>query len=172
MPIRLARRDTSPRMWLDMKTVTPCSRASSMRRWRISTIPAGSKPSAGSSRRSSAGLCSSALASPRRCALPCDNVPARRSAYSVKPSRSMTPSTACGAVPGRRRRMASRFSRTVSSGYASGVSTMYPTEPHGFLSPTRILVPSTRASPEVGLTMPSSRRMVVVLPAPLSPRKA
>ncbi len=56
--------------WLDMNTVTPCSRVSSSRSSRISTIPAGSSPLTGSSKRSSFGSCRRALASPSRWALP------------------------------------------------------------------------------------------------------
>ena len=55
--------------------VTPCSWLSSCSRSRISATPAGSRPFAGSSRISSSGWCSSALARPSRCALPSDNVP-------------------------------------------------------------------------------------------------
>ena len=59
----------SARMWLDTSTVTPAA-ASSRTRSRISRIPAGSRPLAGSSRISSSGLLSSAEATASRCFMP------------------------------------------------------------------------------------------------------
>ena len=54
---------TSPRMWLEMKTVLPLeARCRSVA--RMATMPAGSRPLAGSSRRSSRGSLSSAPAMP------------------------------------------------------------------------------------------------------------
>ena len=91
---------------------------------RISTTPAGSRPLVGSSRISNRGRCSSALARPSRCALPSDSVRARRSAYGAQTKAVDGLARRRAAVRERRRRRAtSRFSRTVSSGYADGVST-------------------------------------------------
>ena len=84
IPIRVASRSTSPRMWLDMNTVTPCSVASVRINSRISMTPAGSRPLAGSSSTSSSGAGSSALARARRWRLPSDSVPARWSAYGLE----------------------------------------------------------------------------------------
>ena len=69
IPTTSARCWTSPRMWLDMKTVLPVEA-----RWRrvarIATIPAGSRPLAGSSSSSRRGSLSSAAAIPSRCFMP------------------------------------------------------------------------------------------------------
>ena len=69
IPITSASWLTSPSRWLEMNTVLPIEA-----RWRsvsrIATIPAGSRPLAGSSRRSSFGSLRSAPAIPRRCFIP------------------------------------------------------------------------------------------------------
>lgn len=60
---------TSASRWLETNTVVPWS-ARRRSRLRISMIPAGSSPLAGSSSTSSAGSGSSAAAMPRRCFMP------------------------------------------------------------------------------------------------------
>jgi hypothetical protein len=170
IPTRVASRSTSPRMWLDMKTVTSRSRAIARNPSRTSTTPAGSSPFAGSSRMSSSGSWSIARASPSRCKLPSESVRARRFAYGPSARRSITRSVAPASPTPYSRRDTSRFSRTVSWGYALGVSTRCPTLRHGPCPPaTRS--PKSESSPDVGRIMPSSARMVVVFPAPFRPRK-
>jgi len=65
-PDSMGQRDPSPRIWLDIKTVMSCSRISSSSNSRISIIPAGANPFAGSSRMSNSGWCIKDLASSKR----------------------------------------------------------------------------------------------------------
>ncbi len=113
---------------------------------------------------------SSALASPRRCALPCDNVPARFAYRSSPAARSRgQPLLARCRDAGDAWIPDSRVQRAVGM---CPVSQPYIRQSARVSCCQRkISVPSTRASPEVGLTKPSNRRMVVVSAAPLRPRK-
>jgi len=61
--VEVRARSGAKRMWLDMNTVTPDSSASRSSSRRTSMNPAGSSPSAGSSRRRRFGRCGRARAS-------------------------------------------------------------------------------------------------------------
>src|SRR5271157_734916 len=68
---------TSLIRWLETSTVRPCA-AGFFSRLRIHRMPSGSRPLTGSSSSSTAGSPSSAAATPSRCAMPRENLPARR----------------------------------------------------------------------------------------------
>ena len=171
IPMRVASRSTSVRMWLDMKTVTPRVRANDLSSSRISTTPAGSSPLAGSSRIRSSGSCSNARARARRCRLPDESWPAFRPAYGPSPSLSMTRRSS--------RRRPPLDAAGVRSPGSPGQTTrdrrrgIPPGAPPGSKARARSGRP---AAPELdrsalGWIMPKSSRMVVVLPAPFRPRK-
>ena len=61
---------TSSRKWVLRMTVAPRSVAASLISASICRCPAGSRPSVGSSRKSTLGRFTSALATPRRCLIP------------------------------------------------------------------------------------------------------
>ncbi len=89
---------TSDRMWLETKTVRPSfpsDRISS----RTSTMPAGSRPFAGSSRISSAGSFRRAAAIPSRCFIPSEYVRTASAPRSASPTRASTRSIAASSYP-------------------------------------------------------------------------
>ena len=69
IPRTVAMRSISPRLWEETMTVIPLD-ANDARSRRISLIPAGSSPLVGSSRMSSEGQRTSAMAIPKRCFMP------------------------------------------------------------------------------------------------------
>ena len=89
---RSAVRAISLMRWLETRTVRP-SAARSRSRWRTQRMPSGSSPLTGSSKRRTPGSPNSALAMPRRCPMPRENLPARLSATEVNPTISRTSST-------------------------------------------------------------------------------
>ena len=81
-----------------MKTVLPCA-ARPRNRSRISTMPAGSRPLAGSSRINRSGSLSSAIARPRRCFMPIEYVLTRSSVTALERNNSSTSSIRFPARP-------------------------------------------------------------------------
>ena len=138
---------------------------------RTSTIPAGSSPFAGSSSISTSGACSSARASDRRCLLPSDSCPARRSAYGPSRSRSIDSATAVRGAPVSRRWI-SRFSRTVRFGYARRAlhEEADPREP-ALVALPHCAGRARSPRPKLGRMRPSSIRIVVVLPGAVPAEK-
>jgi hypothetical protein len=84
--------------WLETNTVRPCA-ASDFVRLRIHRIPSGSRPLTGSSSSSTAGSPSIAAATPRRCAIPSENVPTRRRAAPESPTMPSTSVTRVRGMP-------------------------------------------------------------------------
>ena len=70
--------------WLETKMVRPCA-ASDLNSSRIQWTASGSRPLTGSSKISTGGSPSSAVAMPSRCFMPSENVPARRPATASSP---------------------------------------------------------------------------------------
>ena len=70
MPYRVASLESSPRIWLEIKTVMPCSWFSFWISSRISLMPVGSKPLVGSSKNRKSGSPIKAIAIAKRCFMP------------------------------------------------------------------------------------------------------
>src|ERR1700676_1808627 len=168
MPTREHVSSTSESTCDDRKTVAPAPFTSPTSSWNVRWL-SGSRPPVGSSRMSSRGSCMKASTSPSFCLLPREYSRKRRPRSSWKRSaRSLTrgeliapripPRYAttslprippnCGRSPGRD--PTSRFTATESRSQSS---------------------PKMLALPADAWMSPMSSRMVVVLPAPLGPRK-
>ena len=159
---------TSARRWLDTSTVPPSS-AKPRRNCRSQWTPSGSRPLAGSSRISTAGLPSKAPARPRRWRMPSEKPLTRRSAASARPTSSSTSSTRAARQPAGGGEHAQVVARPPAGMEAGRLE-------HRADVPGRVGELVRRAArrwwrvPPVGLARPSSIRRVVVLPAPLGPR--
>ena len=130
--------------------------------------PSTSMPVVGSSSSRSAGSDSSAIANRSRCCSPPEHLPTLRSASPVMPACARTSST--GWVSAKRLAVYATVSRTVRSLSRPPVCMTAETSPRAMACRGR--KPSTSTVPAVGLERPSIMSMVVVLPAPLGPRKA
>src|SRR5512132_2567307 len=159
---------TSASTWLETSTVRPWS-ASCRRKPRSQWTPSGSRPLAGSSRISTWGSPSRAVARPRRWRMPSEKPPTRRRAAWVRPTWSRTWSAR---LRGRPAAVATtrRWLRALRPGWKLDASSTAPTWRMGSGS-SRYGRPSILVLPAVGVTSPSRVRRVVVLPAPLGPRK-
>jgi hypothetical protein len=139
------------------------------RNLRSQTMPSGSRPFAGSSSSSTCGSPSSAAAKPRRCRMPAEYSFTLRPAAGVSPTRVRTSSARCTGYP-----LAAQSTRrwflAVRAGWKLDASRTAPTVPDG-RGRSAYRRPPMVAVPAVGVTSPSRQRNVVVLPAPLGPRK-
>ena len=147
---------------------------SSAIRSRVDFLPAGSSPDVGSSRISSSGSFIKAAANPRRVTIPVENPAisldespsspterirvARRFILSSLPMRKSFPTK-------------SRYLIGVIVGGNRGFVGRYPILRRRLDEPGVIFSPKTLTSPAVGRISPSNNLMVVVLPAPLGPKK-
>ena len=132
-------------------------------------MPAGSRPFVGSSRISSFGLPSSAMAMPSRCFMPSEYCPTLRLRSCVRCTMSSTRPMSLWGTPFKSATI-SRFSCAVRCRYPAGDSIRLPV----WRSSGRRLFsvsscPSRRTRPAVGWMSPSSIFMVVDLPAPFGP---
>src|SRR5262245_48694459 len=125
-------------------------------------------PVVGSSSSRMAGSGSSAIANRSRCCSPPEHLATLRSAMPVMPAFSRTSST--GLVSANRLAVYSTVSRTLRSLSSPPVCITALTRPRAIAC--RGAIPSTLTSPVVGCERPSTMSIVVVLPAPLGPRKA
>src|SRR6185437_10612514 len=116
---------TSASMWLETSTVPP-SAANPRSRPRSQRMPSGSRPLAGSSRISTSGSASSAVARPSRCRMPSENPPIRRPAASVSPTRSRT-SSILDASTSAASAWIRRWARAVRPGWKLEASSTAPT---------------------------------------------
>src|SRR5215210_6330150 len=133
-------------------------------------MPSGSRPLAGSSRIRTSGSPSSAWAKPRRWRMPSEYWPTRwRAAVSSRPTSSSSASTRCAGTPMVWAETASA-SRPRRPACWADASSRVPTRRPGF-GRSRWRPPRTWAWPLSGSERPTSIRIVVVLPAPLGPRK-
>ena len=130
--------------------------------------PSTSMPVVGSSRMSSAGSLTSAMAKRRRCCWPPEHFLTMREAKSVTPARRMASSASIRCE--KRLAVSCTVSRTVMSGRRPAVCMTAATSPRS--TAWRGLIPKTLASPLVGRLSPRIMSIVVVLPAPLGPRRA
>src|SRR3954466_6134737 len=130
--------------------------------------PSTSMPVVGSSRSSSAGSESSAIAKRSRCCSPPEHFATRRSAMPVIPALSSTSST--GLVSANRLAVYCTVSRTVRSLSRPPVCITAATSPRAIA--WRGCIPRTSTSPVVGRDRPRIMSIVVVFPAPLGPRNA
>src|SRR5664279_6450610 len=78
--------------WDETKTVLPCA-ARFLMKVLTQKMPSGSRPLTGSSNSSTCGSPRSAPASPSRCFMPSENLPAARLATLLSPTMSSTSST-------------------------------------------------------------------------------
>src|SRR3954464_4038913 len=137
---------------------------------RIQRMPSGSRPLAGSSRIRTSGSPSSAWARPRRWRMPSEYLPTRRrAAVSSRPTSSSSASTRCAGTPMTWAETASASRPRRPACWADASSRM-PTRRPG-LGRARWPPPRTWAWPLSGSERSTSMRIVVVLPAPLGPRK-
>ncbi len=130
--------------------------------------PTVSMPVVGSSSTTRSGSGSSARANRSRCCWPPEHFPTTRSARSAMPARSRTSST------GRALACSAATSRTVSTTVTS--RSRPPDWRTAEIRPAATdscgAAPKTRTVPRSGRVNPRSMSRVVVLPAPLGPRKA
>src|SRR5215210_5123164 len=167
--IRSATASTSASRCEESSTVPPRS-AKPRSSPRIQRMPSGSRPLAGSSRIRTSGSPSSAWAKPRRWRMPSEYWPTRwRAAVSSRPTSSSSASTRCAGTPMVWAETASA-SRPRRPACWADASSRVPTRRPGF-GRSRYRPPRIWAWPLSGLERPTSIRIVVVLPAPLGPRK-
>src|SRR2546430_6919506 len=168
MPTRSAVCCTSRITCEDMKTVCPAARASRTIDRNV-CCTSGSSPLVGSSRISSSGACMNACTRPTFCRLPLDRLRnravrsrSRRSASAVIRARGTPP-----------RRLPRYVSSSVTLCRPSTVKSpgRYPMRRRSATPSWRGSPPSSSTRPLVGRIRSSRTRMVVVLPAPLGPRK-
>jgi hypothetical protein len=145
------------------------SAARSRMRVRIHRMPSGSRPFTGSSNSRTAGSPSNAAAMPRRWLMPSENRPARRRATASSPTSPSTSSTRRLWMPLLWARQ-SRWWYAVRPPCTARASSRAPTSRMGTGS-SAYRRPRTVTVPLVGASRPRIMRMVVVLPAPLGPRK-
>ena len=163
---------TSASWWLETSTVRPCVGVASRRKSRSQAMPSGSRPLAGSSSSSTCGSPRSAVARPSRWRMPREKPPTRRSAASARPTCARRCVDPFGRATGR---PAGRRPRRWPPGGPSGVEA--PGLDRGTDHPAGVGQGGRRGrrrpsrSPASGVTRPTSIRRVVVLPAPLGPRK-
>ena len=108
------------------------------------------------------------MAKRRRCCWPPEHFLTVREAKSVTPARCMASSTSIRWV--KKLAVSATVSRTVMSGRSPPVCMTAVTRP--LSTAWRGVIPKVRTSPLVGRLSPRIMSMVVVLPAPLGPRKA
>ena len=115
--------------WLETRTVRP-SRARRRSKWRIQTMPSGSRPLVGSSSMRTGGSPRRAAAMPSRWRMPSEKVLMRRCATAVRPVSWRTSSTrrAGRRLPAARKR---RWSRAVREPWAACASRRAPTARRG-----------------------------------------
>jgi hypothetical protein len=157
----------SSRRWLDTMTVRPWSASETSSR-RISAIPAGSRPLAGSSSTTTSGSRSRAAAIPSRWRIPSEYVATGSSARSASPAAPSARATPSAPIRSSRANNA-RFRRPVRDGARPGVSIRAPIRLITRCKSVLLSAPSTLQTPDVGLMSPSRQRSAVVLPAPLRP---
>src|ERR1700722_18133982 len=172
MATRSHSRSASSSRWVVRKTVTPRSRSAVIRTF-TSCEATGSSPEVGSSRNMTCGSFSRLRASAARWRRPLDRFPAKSWARSPRPTAASASAIRCSRR-GRpySRAKNSRFSVTVSRRYRPGASGMI--EMRWRISSALAGSsgsPATTADPEVGAISVPRIRTVVVLPAPLGPRK-
>ncbi len=173
--MRLASLPASPRKWVHSTTVRPWSAASDPMRSTTSRVAAGSSPEVGSSRNSSSGSWSSARASATRLRWPVENPCTFTSArwpMSKRSSRAPPFARASASDMPRSRPTNSRFSSAVNRSSSPAFSVSTPVRRRSSSPWAHGSRPSTVARPESASSTPLSRRMVVVLPAPLGPSRA
>ncbi len=154
--------------WLDTMTVRP-SAARALNNCRIQAMPSVSRPLTGSSNISTGGSPSSATARPRRCFMPSEKPPTRRPATASRPVSCRTSVTRWRPMP-LLRAIEVMWARAVRPPCRAVASSSAPTSRSGRtrVSYLRWLM---RAVPLVGASRPRMTRIVVLLPAPLGPRK-
>ena len=161
-------------MWLDKSTV--CSPRRSRMSLRISTICTGSRPEVGSSRMSSAGLCTSACASADALAVAvrqrADDLVVHRRERGLAPRpRARAPRRLVGGTPRRLR----DEGEVVADGHLVVERRRVGQKADALAHLVRLGADDRRrrcvTRPAVGKSTQPSTRSVVDLPAPLSPRK-
>lgn len=164
----LAVKAISASKWLETRTDLP-SAANCFMNCRIQTMPSGSRPFTGSSNIRISGSPNNAPAIPRRCDIPSEYAPARRSATAVRPTCSRTSSTRDGdnRFEAASQRRCDRAERLGCTHFASRSA---PTVRNGSFS-SRYGLPLISAWPAVGRSSPRIIRMVVDFPDPFGPRK-
>src|SRR5580693_1674708 len=172
MATRSHSRSASSSRWVVRKTETPRSRSAVIRMF-TSCEATGSSPEVGSSRNMTCGSFSRVRASAARWRRPLDRFPAKSWARSVRLTAARASAIRCsrrGSPYSRAKK--SRFSATVSRRYRPGASGMI--EMRWRISSALAGSsgsPATTADPDVGAIRVPRIRTVVVLPAPLGPKK-
>ena len=135
---------------------------------------AGSIPDVGSSRNSTPGSCRIAQARASRWRAPVGSSRActclNRSSSNRARARSMADPSGSRDKPYTEPKK-TKFSCEVRSSYSENFCDIYPTDCLSRALSRGSTSPSTRHVPDVGARMPMSTLIVVVLPAPLGPRK-
>ena len=174
IPTRSASSSASSRYCVVRKIVTPaCAfswRTSSHTRVRLT----GSRPVVGSSRNSTSGLCTRAAARSRRRFMPPEYVAIRRSRASpssMSPARSRTRRSASPRSSPNRRAWSRSSSRPLCWSSSAASCSATPMRSRTASGSVVTSWPATTARPAVGVSRVHSIRTVVVLPAPLGPRK-
>src|SRR5712671_3371952 len=132
----------------------PCP-ARSRKRSRISTMPAGSRPFAGSSRIRTSGLLSRARARPSRCFMPIEYVLTRSPSRPFSATISSTSSMRFSETPPSRLPTARRLSRPERYPYRAGDSTRAPTRGRTCERCERTSMPRISTVPPVGAIRPN-----------------
>ena len=166
IPYLVAIFSSSPRIWLDIKIVFPCSfnlKSISL----ISTIPVGSSPLIGSSSIRKSGFPTSARPIPSLCFIPSEKSPA----FFLPVSESPTVSNISGIVflsAPSIVQYTSRFSLAVIFLKSAGLSIKLPTR---FLAVFKLSPSNNLKLPSVIPVSPSTILIKVVFPAPFFPTK-
>ena len=169
MPTRSHIRSTSARLWEERNTVVPSARSSPTRRANSSCM-SGSSPAVGSSITTTGGRCTSAWMRPIFCRFPRESSPSgrRRSASKRVGERAGEGAVVDPAEVGEEIQQLLAGDLLVEGELAGQEARA---GPRGDAVAPRRRSRGSRAVPEVGRSRPSSVRIVVVLPAPLGPRK-
>ena len=173
-PCRIATWSAMPsiarRSWVVTKTVVPRSARSPITSRKTASRATTSRPSVGSSRRSSSGAWPSARASMTAPFWPFESRPNARSAGTSK--RRNRSATAGASQRAWSRPQRAERARGVISGGASGSSGTTPTRAMRLVRCVHGSSPSRRTRPRAGGRWPRSTRRSEDLPAPLRPRRA
>lgn len=151
----------------ETKTVRP-SEASRRIRLRTQRMPSGSRPLTGSSKSSTWGSPSRAVAMPRRWPMPSEKPLARCRATSCRPTTPSTSSTRFSGIP-ESWAIDSRWVRARRPPWTALASSRAPTCRWAFGS-SRKGRPLIVTRPAVGRSRPTIMRIVVDFPEPLGPR--